>query len=91
MENDWLILEAVYRPAQIWRTVTDADEIEELLLERNCRHLQQAVVEEGRTHDPIIQAMMHEHGTDLLQDVKDGTVSMWMRQQMNLLQPGLGR
>jgi hypothetical protein len=56
--------------------VTDAEEIEELLLEQNCRHLQQAVVEEGRTRDPIIQAIMGGHGTDLLQDVKDDTVSV---------------
>jgi hypothetical protein len=40
--------------------------METLLLQRNRRHLQQAVVEEGRTHDPIIQRMMSGHGTDLL-------------------------
>jgi hypothetical protein len=62
-ENDWLILEAVFRPAPIWRTVTDASEIEELLLERNCRHLQQAVVEEGRTHHPVVQSLMEGYGT----------------------------
>lgn len=75
-EDEWLILEAIFRPMQIWRTVTDASEIEELLLERNCRHLQQAVVEEGRTHDPLIQSMMGGYGTDLLQDVKDGTMNI---------------
>jgi myosin-crossreactive antigen len=53
-----------------------SEEIEKLLLERNYRHLQQAVVEEGRTHDPIIQSIMGNHGTDLLQEVKDGRITV---------------
>jgi hypothetical protein len=72
----------------IWRTVTDAEEIERLLLERNCRHLQQAVVEEGRTHDPIIQSIMGNHGTDLLQDVKEGRIAVDDMQLMSLLRRG---
>jgi hypothetical protein len=74
--DGWYILDAVCRPMPIWHTVTDADEIERLLLERNCRHLQQAVVEEGRTHDPIIQSIMSNHGTDLLQEVKEGRITV---------------
>jgi hypothetical protein len=48
--------------------------MESLLLQRNRRHLQQAVVEEGRTHDPLIQRMMAGYGTDLLDEVKAGTL-----------------
>jgi hypothetical protein len=65
-EGDFYMLNAVSLPTQIWRSVTDPEEMETLLLQRNRRHLQQAVVEEGRTHDPIIQRMMSGHGTDLL-------------------------
>jgi hypothetical protein len=87
-EDGWYILDAVCHPMPIWRTVTDAEEIERLLLERNCRHLQQAVVEEGRTHDPIIQSIMGNHGTDLLQDVKEGRIAVDDMQLMSLLRRG---
>jgi hypothetical protein len=76
LQGEFYILEAIFRPAQIWRNVTEPAEIEQLLLERNRRHLQQAVVEEGRTQHPVIQAMMSGHGTDLLEDIKNGTVDI---------------
>ena len=76
MRDDFLILTAVFKPTNIWRTVSDPQEIESLLLERNKRHLQQASIEEGRVHDPTIQRMMGNHGTDLLQEVLDGSISI---------------
>ena len=75
-QDGFLILEAVYKPATIWRTVTDVKEIETLLLERNKRHLQQASIEAGRVHDPLMQSLMSDHGTDLMQEVYDGTISI---------------
>jgi hypothetical protein len=71
--EDHLILKAVALPSQIWRTVTDTAEIESLLLERNKRHLQQSDVEEGRVHNPIIQSLLPNHGTDLLDEVLNGS------------------
>lgn len=76
LQGEFYILEAIFRPDQIWRNVTEPSEIEQLLLERNRRHLQQAVVEEGRTQNPLIQAMMGGHGTDLLNDIKNGTLDV---------------
>ena len=73
--DDFIVLTAVHRPCNLWRTVSDAKEIEGIILERNKRHLQQASIEVGRTHDPLIQKVMAGQGTDLLQDVLDGTVS----------------
>jgi hypothetical protein len=75
-EEDFLILRAVHMPGEIWRTVTDPREIESLLTERNCRHLQQATVEAGRSQDTVIQELMQGQGTDLLQEVLDGEVEM---------------
>jgi hypothetical protein len=43
-DGEHYVLQAVYRPQQVWRTVTDTKEIETLLLERNERHLQQASI-----------------------------------------------
>jgi hypothetical protein len=75
-QDDLLILEAVHQPSQIWRTVTDTKEIEQLLLACNKRHLQQSDIEEDRVHDPNIQRLLPNHGTDLLQEVLDGAISI---------------
>jgi hypothetical protein len=56
--------------------VTDTNEIEQLLLAQNKRHLQQSDIEEGGVHDPDIQRLCSNHGTDLLQEVLDGTIMM---------------
>ncbi|KAL7502579.1 hypothetical protein ACHAXN_000520, partial [Cyclotella atomus] len=74
--EEFIALTAVFHPSQIWRTVTDTKEIEQLLLERNKRHLQQSDIEEGRVHNPNIQKLLANHGTDLLQEVMDGTISL---------------
>jgi hypothetical protein len=71
----------VHRPPQIWRTVTDTKEIEQLLLARNKSHLQQSDIEEGRVHDLNIQRLLPNHGTDLLQEVLDGRF-LWKMPQM---------
>ena len=73
-ENDCIIIEAIYQPQPLWRKVIDPAELEGLILERNSRHLQQASIEEGRVQNPLIQDIMSNHGTDLLQEVLDGTI-----------------
>jgi hypothetical protein len=40
------------------RTVSDAKEIEALILELNNCHLQQASIEISRTDDPLIERML---------------------------------
>ena len=61
----------------IWREVSDAREIERLIIHRNERHLQQADIEEGRMHSPIIQQLMLDHGTtDLVDDLYRGKIDM---------------
>jgi hypothetical protein len=75
-EGDFFILQAVYMRNQIWKTVTDAEEIERLLTERNCRHLQQATVEAGRSQHELTQRIMTGHGTDLMQDILDGSIDI---------------
>jgi hypothetical protein len=75
-DGERYVLKAIYRPHQVWRTVTDTKEIEMLLLERNERHLQQASIEEGRCQSDIIQQIQQGHGTDLLSEVLDGTLQM---------------
>jgi hypothetical protein len=74
LQDGYYILLSVSLPAPIWRSVTDPVEMESFLLQRNRRHLQQAVVEDGRTHDPLIQSIMSGHGTDLLDEVRKGTL-----------------
>jgi hypothetical protein len=74
--EDHLMLTAIFKPTPNWRTVTVTKEIEELLLERNKRHLQQSDIEEGRVHNLNIQKLLSNHGTDLLQEVLDGTITI---------------
>jgi hypothetical protein len=74
--EDFITLTAVFKPSQIWRTVTDTKEIEQLLIERNKRHLQQSDIEEGRVHNPNVQKLLSNHGTDLLREVLNETISL---------------
>jgi hypothetical protein len=76
MTDEHIILRAVSLPSQIWRTVTDIVEIKSLLLERNKHHLQQSDAKEGRVHDPIIQSLLPNHCTDLLDEVLSGSISI---------------
>jgi hypothetical protein len=69
-------LTALFKPSQIWRVVTETKEIEQLLLEHNKRHLRQSDIEEGRVHNPNVQKLLSNHGTDLLQEVLDRIVSL---------------
>ena len=75
-KEDHFLLTAVYRPTNIWKKVTNAKEIESIIIQRNKRHLQQAEVEEGRAHTPLMQAIRRNHGTDLLQEILDGTIDI---------------
>jgi hypothetical protein len=76
MTEQFIILTAIHKPSNLWKTVSDAKEIEKLILERNKRHLQQASIEIGRTHDPLIGKLLHNQGTDLIQEVLDGTLPL---------------
>eukprot|EP00956_Cyclotella_meneghiniana_P004438 scaffold5449_cov52-Cyclotella_meneghiniana.AAC.6 len=75
-EEDQFILETVYSPSMIWPTVNDTREIEMVLLECNSRHLKQAEIEEGRCHDETIKRMRENHGTDLMNEVLNGTIEI---------------
>ena len=53
-----ITLDKVYPPGKIWMEVTDTKKIETIILQQNTRHLQQALIEDGRVHDPIMQKMV---------------------------------
>ena len=67
-----ITLEKVYPPCKIWREVTDTKEIETIILQRNQRHLQQASIEDGRVHVPMIQKMVENYGCNNLIDELSG-------------------
>ena len=75
-QDDFIHLTAVYCPGPIWKKVTDAKEIEQLIMERNRRHLLQAEVEDGRCQEMIMQELRCNNGLDLLQEVLDGSISI---------------
>ena len=60
-----------------WREVTNPREIERLILRRNKRHLQQASIEDGRVHDPVMQELISKTGPgDLLNDLRNGRLTL---------------
>ena len=66
-----------YPPANIWREVTSAKEIEQTILNRNHRHLLQASIEEGRVHDPLMQQMIDNYGTnDMIEALRRGELTI---------------
>ena len=58
MDADYIHITHKYSAQNIWRDITNPSEIEHIILERNKRHLQQASIEEGQVHDPIMQAII---------------------------------
>ena len=75
--NDHLHLDSVGNKCEIWKEVCTPKEIERLILDRNERHLQQAKLEDGRIHDPIMQKLAEEHGTtDLLESLRNGEITI---------------
>jgi hypothetical protein len=76
VKEDFIHLMAVYCPGPIWKTVTDAQEIERLIIKRNRRHLLQAEIEDGKCQEEIMQDLRANNGLDVLQEVLDGTVTI---------------
>ena len=70
-------LTLVYLPSDLWTSVTNQRELEKIILSRNKRHLQQAMIEKTRVHDPIMQQLIDDYGTgDLVDQIVDGTLTV---------------
>ena len=77
VSDEHIILKGVCETSNIWKEVTNTKEIEKLIKARNKRHLQQATVEEGRIHDPVMQSLIEQHGTnDLVDDLIEGRMNI---------------
>jgi len=67
----------VHEPCELWREVTSPKEIEQIILERNKRHLQQASIEDGRIHNTVMQDLISRRGTsDLIEDLRNGRITL---------------
>ena len=76
LRDDNYHLTLVYLPCELWRRVTNQKELERTILARNKRHLQQAVIEKSRLHDPIMQEIIKNSGTgDLVDDIIAGKIT----------------
>ena len=62
----------------MWRgEVTDTKEIEQTILERNKQYLQQAGIEKGRVHNPVMRKILEGNGTnDLVQRYLKGKIRL---------------
>ena len=61
--DDWLILDKYLPPVEsLWTDVTGAEDIENLLLTRNKRHLQQTAMEEGISTEPLLSSIREDFG-----------------------------
>ena len=70
-------LDEIHEPCELWHEVTSAKEIKKIILERNKRHLQQALIEDGRVHDPVIQDLISRCGTsDLINELRTGQMTL---------------
>ena len=77
IENDHIHLNSIDSKCKIWKEISKPKEIERLILDRNERHLQQAKIEDGRIHDPIMQKLTEQHGTkDLLESLRKGDITI---------------
>lgn len=62
------------RPQSLWEDVTSQDLIEQYLLRRNKRHLEQTDREQGISTQPLFQDIRANHGINpLTADLLDGT------------------
>lgn len=69
----WKITERYDRPPK-WREVTSQYELEEVLMERNKRHLQQTALEEGVSTREPLTTMRENHGfNEISRMVLEGT------------------
>ena len=58
----YLVLEVLPRPQSSWKTITKASDVEELLITRNKRHLQQICVEGGSSAEPPMSDFLGDKG-----------------------------
>lgn len=72
-----ILLTGVCESCNIWKEITNSKEISKLIKSRNKRHLQQAAIEEGRAHDPVVQRLLENNGTnDLVDELIAGTMDI---------------
>ena len=77
IEEGYFSLIKIYDTWIIWREVTDPKEIETIVLQQNKRHLQQASIEEGCVHDPIMLKLIENHGNnDLIECLLRGEMTL---------------
>ena len=77
MEAGFPYFKKIYAPCNLWREITNPIELERTIIQRNKRHLQQAPIEEGRVHDPIMQQLIENHGSnDLVDSLLKGEMSL---------------
>ena len=77
MEDGYFRLKNIYEPSELWHEVTDPKELETIIIQRNKRHLQQSSIEEGSVHDPIMQKLLENHGSnDLVNSLLQGEMTL---------------
>ena len=70
----WHIIEYLPRPPTFWEDVTSQQDIEQHLLRRNRRHLEQTDREQGPSTHALLTDIRANHGFNpLTADLKDGT------------------
>ncbi len=76
-QSDHFELMRIYKMSTLWREVTSTEEIETIILQRNRRHLQQASIEDGRVHDPIMQELIEGYGVnDMVEQMRGGELTI---------------
>ncbi|KAL7551610.1 hypothetical protein ACHAWF_018082 [Thalassiosira exigua] len=69
----WKITRRVPPPNVLWRDVTSQAEMENLILERNKRHLQQMAIEDGPSESEPLLSMRDNYGFNkMTKDILDG-------------------
>ena len=77
MEAGFPHLKKIYAPCNLWHEITNPVELERTIIQGNERHLQQASIEEGRVHDPTMQQLIENHGSnDLVDSLLKGEMSL---------------
>ena len=61
----WTVTETLPSPSPLWQDATDSEDIEEKLLRRNERHLQQTAREEGPSTLPPFTTLRENHGFNI--------------------------
>ena len=73
-DNLLYITEVLPYPPTIWEDITSQERIEQCLLHRNKRHLEQMEREQGRSTEPLFQDIRENYGLNpLTEDLLNGT------------------